>query len=92
MLIDVEYSAQLKRAAGTGRETIELESPAMLRDLVLLIAERHGDALKPMLLDGNADLHPSILVFVNDEQCRDVADRELQSNDTVAFLPPISGG
>jgi molybdopterin converting factor small subunit len=92
MQIHVEYAAQLKRAAGTGRETVELNASATLSDLIRLVAERHGDVLKPVLLDGNGNLHPSILVFVNDEQCRDAAGRELNDRDTVAFLSPISGG
>jgi MoaD family protein len=92
MQITVEYAAQLKRAAGVGRETVELAPSATLRDLVHHAAERHGDALQAVLLDASRGLHPSILVFVNDEQCRDPAGRELTDGDTVAFLPPISGG
>jgi sulfur-carrier protein len=92
MQITVEYAAQLKRAAGTGREIVELGPAATLSELVQRVAERHGDALKPLLLDASGGLHPSILVFVNDEQCRDAAGRALKDGDTVALLPPISGG
>ena len=92
MQITVEYSAQLKRAAGTGREIVELDSSASLDDLIRCVADRHGESFRQMLVDGAGGLHPSILAFVNDEQCRDAAARELQSGDTVAFLPPISGG
>ena len=92
MQITVEYAAQVKRATGTGRETVDVETAATLRQLVCHVIARHGETLKPVLLDADGNLHPSILVFVNNEQCCNIAEHELSDGDTVAFLSPISGG
>ncbi|MFQ5730598.1 MAG: MoaD/ThiS family protein [Planctomycetaceae bacterium] len=92
MQINVEYSAQVKRAAGVGRERVELAGPATLGDLAACVADLHGDELKAVLLDGDGNVHPSILVFVGDEQVRAGDGCALADGDVVAFLSPISGG
>ena len=92
MQITVEYSAQVKRAAGTGRETVELDGTPSLRDVALHVAGLHGGDLSAVLLDGKGNIHPSILIFVGDDQVRGDDDRPLAEGNTVAFLSPISGG
>lgn len=92
MQVNVEYSAQLKRAAGVASETIELDDGATLHDLVARIAEQHDDALKPILVAEDGTPHPSILTFLNDSQVRGQEDAALTDGCTVSFLSPISGG
>ena len=92
MQITVEYSAQLKRAAGTGAETIELADGATLNDLVAAVVAKHDDALQAILVGEGGGVHPSILVFVNDQQIRNDDNCDLTDGTTVAFLSPISGG
>lgn len=92
MQITVEYAAQIKRAAGTPRDDIELESPATLADVVAAIAVKRGDALRGTLLSAQSTVHPSILIFVGDNQVRDAMDHPVQDGDVVTFLSPISGG
>lgn len=92
MQITVEYSAQLKRAAGTGAEPIDLADGATLNDLVAAVVAKHDDALKTILVGDGGSIHPSILVFVNDQQVRNDDDCNLTDGTTVAFLSPISGG
>ena len=94
MRVTVEYSAQLKRAAGMGSESFDLDDGATLNDLVAAVVSRH-EATKAILVgddnDGNR-VHPSILVFAGDRQIRGGENCELTNGETVAFLSPISGG
>lgn len=92
MQITVEYSAQVKRAAGVPRETFELPDGATLAALVAEIGKRRGTELNGLLLADDGSLHPSILAFVGEKQIRGDEDRPLNDGESVAFLSPISGG
>lgn len=92
MQVIVEYAAQLKRAAGISSETVELKAGGSLGDLVSEIARRHDGTLKRLLFADEGSLHPSVLLFVGDEQVRAEMNLELRDRDVVTFLSPISGG
>jgi molybdopterin converting factor small subunit len=92
MQITIEYAAQLKRAAGLAAETVDVDGSCSVQQLVADIAARHGDPLAGLLLDSAGAMHPSILLFVGDEQVRWETPRPLEANETVTFLSPISGG
>lgn len=92
MKVTVEYAAQVKRAAGVASEIVELPPGATLQQLVQTVVSLRGDQLAGVLLADDGGLHPSILVFVGDEQVRGEAARPLREGDTVSFLSPISGG
>jgi molybdopterin converting factor small subunit len=92
MQVTLEYAAQLKRAAGVGSEILTLGDPSNVQDCIRSAAERHGGALRALLLKADGSLHASILVFVGNEQVRWDDPRELRDSDVVTLLPPISGG
>ncbi len=92
MQITVEYAAQVKRAAGVASETIDIDESASLSDLVTQIVANRDEALRTVLLDGESNIHRSILVFVDDEQVRESDAVKLTDGQTVTFLSPISGG
>ncbi|NOX54903.1 MAG: MoaD/ThiS family protein [Planctomycetes bacterium] len=92
MKVKVEYAAQVKRAAGVSSEEFEFTGPCTLGELLDRIVERHGDAIREVLLDQEGCLQPSMLVFVGEDQVRGDQARPLQDGDVVTFLPPISGG
>jgi len=78
MKIKVEYTAQVKKAVGTGAEEYEISPGSTLQDLVRQVAETHSTALKPLLFPDTDSLHPSILT--------------LEPHQVVTILSPISGG
>lgn len=92
MQFTVEYAAQIKRAAGRASEVFESESPCTVENALRRAAERHGDAMKTLLFNGDDGLHPSILLFVGDAQVRWEERRELKDGDVLTILSPISGG
>jgi molybdopterin converting factor small subunit len=92
MKVTVEYAAQVKQAAGVGSETVELGDGCSVQDLVGRVAELHGEPLQRVILDADGKLHPSILLFVGDNQVRGDNPVPLHESDVVTFLSPISGG
>ena len=92
MNVTVEYAAQVKRAAGVASESLTVDAPCTVQQLVAKIADAHGDGLANLLLAPNGALHPSILLFVGDRQVRWDSAAQLHDGDVVTILSPISGG
>lgn len=92
MQVTVEYTAQIKRAAGLARETLDIPDGASLSQLISQIAADRDEALQRMLVNGEGVPQPTLLVFVRDEQMRLDDATPLADGDVVTFLSPISGG
>jgi molybdopterin converting factor small subunit len=91
-MLTIEYTAQLRRAAGVASETRDTGGDCTLEDLVHWMVQRHGEELRQVLLDGEGRLQRSILVFVDEEQVAGAAETILRDGQTVTFAAPISGG
>ena len=92
MKIIVEYTAQVKKAAGVSKEEFEVNEGTTLQELVKEVAEQHGPSLKSVLFPDSVELHPSILLFVSSEQVLWDEPLTLEANQVVTILSPISGG
>ena len=92
MQVTVSYMAQVKRAAGTATETVELATGSTVGDLVSQVAERHGDELRKLILNADGTVRPTILLFVGEEQVVGEGDRELADGQEVTFVSPVAGG
>lgn len=92
MKIVVEYTAQVKKAAGVGKEEFVLNEGSTLQDLVRQVAEQHEASLKSILFPNSKELHPSILLFVSNQQVLWEEPFTLESHHVVTILSPISGG
>jgi molybdopterin converting factor small subunit len=92
MKVTVRYLAQLKQAAGVSGEEIDLPAACTARELVVQLARRRGDALHRLLLDAKGALHPTILLFVGDEQVGADDCALLKDGDVITLLSPVAGG
>lgn len=81
MKVTVLYFQALREAAGTESETLELGDEATAGDALEAAIVRHG-ALE--------EHRQSIFIAVNEEWT--AADQRLNNGDTVALMPPVSGG
>jgi molybdopterin converting factor small subunit len=90
MQVTILYMAQLKQAAGTAAEQVQLDAPCSVLDLVRRVAHQHGDPLRRLLLDGSGAIQPTNLFFVGDEQVP--ATALLTDGQVVTILSPIAGG
>ena len=92
MKVTVEYTAQLKRTAGLASEEVEVEADCTVQQLMTSRATHHGENLKNMLFASDGTLHPSLLLFVGDNQVQWDSTTALNDGCVVTILSPISGG
>ena len=90
MQVAVEYTAQIKRAAGRAKDTVELADGATVQSLIESLATSAEDSLKRTLVNAEGRVQPTLLIFIRDEQVR--VDACLRDGDVVTLLSPISGG
>ncbi|MHC4875137.1 MAG: MoaD/ThiS family protein [Planctomycetota bacterium] len=92
MNVTVEYTAQIKRAAGTARESLDVADGATVADVLRIAAEQHDDSFRRLVLTADSTPQPTLLIFVADEQVRAESAEPLTDGATVTLLAPISGG
>jgi molybdopterin converting factor small subunit len=92
MKITVRYLAQIKNAAETSSEVVEAAAGCTVRELVKMLAKKHGERLAEVLLAADGNPRPSILLFIGDRQVGAKEDVALQEGDEVTMLSPIGGG
>lgn len=92
MNITLEYMAQLRTAAGRRSETVTGEDGVTLGAVLAEAATRLGPAFTALVFDGHGNLHPSLLMMLNDEQVAPDRSRALRDRDRVTLLTPMSGG
>ena len=63
---------------------------ALPQDVVRQVAEMHDDSLRQLILDPSGQLHPSILLFVGDEQIAWETPFSLKNCDVITILSPVS--
>ena len=90
MQVSVEYTAQIKRAAGRSSDSVDLDDGATVQTLIESLATSADDAFKRSLVTSDGRVQPTLLVFVRDVQVR--ANDALQDGDVITLLSPISGG
>ena len=94
MRLRVQYTAQLRAAAGRDEEEVDLPDGSSLGALLGHLAERLGQAAEAHGVTSSGDAHRSLLIVINDAV---VAPRQtslivLRTGDVVTFLPPVAGG
>ena len=92
MNVTVKFVAQARAAAGVSSESVDVPEAATPGSLLKQLAERHGDSMRGLLLDGDGNPHRSVLLAVGDEQVRVDDPRELKAGDVISIMTPISGG
>ena len=92
MKITVEYSGQIKKAAGCPRAALDIGDGVSAQEVVLRLADEHGEPLASFLLDDERRLRATVLAFVNDEQLQWDVSRSLSDGDEIVFMSAIAGG
>lgn len=92
MQITVQYTAQLKSAAGIATQSIEVADDAGIEDIVRCAAEQGSPALRGLLIRDDGTVQPTLLLFVGDECVSRDASVTLRDGQTLTIMSPISGG
>lgn len=86
MKIQILLFATAREAVGTGRMDIEISNECDTEQLRALLAQQYP-ALASLVLD-----RQSITLALNEEYVGEGQILPLRDGDTVALIPPISGG
>jgi len=92
--VTVEYFASVRELINLREEVIEIPSGTTVKQLLGILAEKHGNDLKRYLFDeaGNPRSH---LQFIIDEQPllkTDGLSTVLKNSSVFAIIPPVGGG
>ena len=92
MKVAVRYMAQLKDAAGVASDELELGASCAVAEVLRLVADRHGGALRRLLLTADGRPQATILVFHGDAQVSGEQVLRLRDGDVLTVLAPMAGG
>lgn len=96
MRVTVEYLGYIKQTLSiTQAESIELKPEAPVRDLLTLLAEKHGEPFKKAVYDPkDTGLKPYHIIAVNGLMINllNSLDTKLKDGDRVAVMPVVTGG
>ena len=96
MKVAVEYLGYIKQTLNIQQsEPIELQNKATVRDLLVLLAEKHGEPFKKAVYDPkDADMKPHHILAVNGLILNqlDNLDTKLKDGDRAAVMPVVTGG
>ncbi|MCH8822717.1 MAG: molybdopterin converting factor subunit 1 [Planctomycetes bacterium] len=81
MQCQVLLFAQLAQTIGKDRITIELSNGATVNEALNELAQEHKTI---------AQMRNSIAVAINEQYCN--TNTEIKDGDTLALIPPVSGG
>ena len=89
----VRLYASLREAVGERDIEVALADGAAIRDLISRLVELRP-VLADRLLDEDGNIPPSVNVFVNGRDIRDLGglDTTVTPDDEVTVLPPAAGG
>jgi len=94
--VTVEYLGYIKQTLGiTQTENIELKPEASVRDLLTLLAEKHGEPFMKAIYDPqDTTLKPYHIMAVNGLMINllNILDTRLKDGDKVAVMPVVTGG
>jgi len=94
--VTVEYLGYIKQTLGIAQpENIELKPEATTRNLLALLAEKHGELFKKAVYDPKeAALKPYHIIAVNGLMINllDGLDTKLKDGDRVSVMPVVTGG
>jgi len=90
MTVTVRYFGQAQRAAGVAVEEVSAADGCTAEALLRLLAERHGEALRRLIVTDAGRARPSTLLFVGAAQVE--ATAPLRDGDAVTLLTPMAGG
>ncbi|HLN46428.1 MAG TPA: MoaD/ThiS family protein [Candidatus Sulfotelmatobacter sp.] len=96
MRITVEYLGYIKQTLGiTQAESIELNSDASTQDLLVLLANRHGEPFKKAVFDPReTNLKPYHIIAINGLMINllNGLETKLKDGDRVVVMPVVTGG
>jgi molybdopterin converting factor small subunit len=94
--VTVEYLGYIKQTLAVEQgEHVELKDDALARDLLIALAEKHGEPFKKAIYDPkDADMKPHYILSMNGMFITQLKGMEtpLKDGEHVVFMPVVTGG
>ena len=94
--VTIDYLGSIKQTLGLKQtEQVRMKDDASLLDLLLILAEKHGDPFKKSVYEPDmSDLKPYYILSVNGALLNQLKGLEtkLQDGDRLIFMPVVTGG
>lgn len=92
MNITIKYFAQIKKEAGKGAETMELEAGIDLQKCIKILSTKYTKSFNEMLYDESGIYRDAVILIINSNQVRYDENPALQQGDELMIMSPIAGG
>jgi MoaD family protein len=94
--VTVEYLGYIKQTLGiTQAESLDIKADASVRDLLILLAEKHGEPFKKAVYHPeDKELQPHHILALNGLMVNllNGLDTKLNDGDRVTIMPVVTGG
>jgi molybdopterin converting factor small subunit len=94
--VTVEYLGYIKQTLGIEQgENVELKDDALVRDLLFLLAEKHGEPFQKAVYEPKGvDLKPHYILSVNGLLLNQLngIETKLRDSDRIVLMPVVTGG
>ena len=94
--LTIEYLGYIKQSIDVQQgEQIALNDGSLVRDLLMVLAEKHGTSFQKTVYEPNSvEMKPHYILSINGLLLNQLngIDTELKDGDHVVFMPVVSGG
>jgi MoaD family protein len=94
--VTIEYLGYIKQSLGlTQAENLEIKTNASVRDLLIRLAEKHGEPFKKAVYHPeDKELQPHHILAINGLMVNllNGLDTKLKDGDRVTIMPVVTGG
>jgi len=93
--VNVQFFAAVRELVGLREETLDLPNGGTVRNLLDLLVEKHGHALRNYIYDPKSDeLRRSLQILVGDKPTSVLNGLSTVLTDgcVLAIIPPVGGG
>ena len=94
MNVKIRYFASVRELVNLREETIEVPVGTNVRNLLDILAAKHGDKLKQYLLDQTGNPREYLQFLLNEKSISQIDGflTLLSDGSTLAIIPPVGGG
>ena len=94
MKVRIQYFASVRELVNLREETIDLPAGTNVRNLLDILASKHGDKLKEYLLDQTGNPREYLQFLLNEKSISETEgfSTHLRDGSTLAIIPPVGGG
>ncbi|WGI16799.1 ubiquitin-like small modifier protein 1 [Methanonatronarchaeum sp. AMET-Sl] len=91
-MVEIKLFANYRETAGKDKIEIQINKKTKLRQIMNQIEKQHPEIKQEIY--NNQKLKKNVNILINEKtiENQEILDKEIKNTDTIALLPPVSGG